>query len=96
MDDLPQASKTITSDSSSSPPWMTSANFGVLYGVVIALHAFTESGERAWLFLVAALSEPSLDGPHVPVQLLGQALQPLFIWVLARQKKTKQNKTNAL
>ena len=49
------------------------------------LHAFTEAGESAGLLLVAALSEPALDGPHVPVELLGQALQPLLVRVLARQ-----------
>lgn len=53
-----------------------------------ALHAFTEPGERAGLLLVPTLSEPALDGPHVPVQLLGQALQSLLIWVLTRQDGT--------
>lgn len=53
----------------------------------LTLHAFTEPGESAGLLLVAALSEPALDGPHVPVELLGQTLQPLLIWVLARQAK---------
>lgn len=45
-------------------------------------HAFAEAGQRAGLLLVAPLSEPALDGPHVPVQLLGQALQPLLIRML--------------
>lgn len=49
------------------------------------LHALTETGQGAGLLLVPALSEPTLDGPNVPVQLFGQALQPLLIWVLRRQ-----------
>lgn len=50
-----------------------------------ALHAFTEPGQSAGLLLVAALPEPALYGPHIPVQLLGQAFQPLLIWMLATQ-----------
>lgn len=47
-----------------------------------ALHAFAEPGQSARLLLVAALPEPALDGPHIPVQLLGQAFQSLLIWML--------------
>lgn len=61
----------------------------ILHVVVLqsALHAFTEPGQGTGLLLIAALSEPALDGPHIPVELLGQALQSLLIWVLARQEK---------
>lgn len=52
-----------------------------------ALHAFAESSESAGLLLVAPLPEPALDGPHIPVELLGQALQPLLIWVLVRHNE---------
>lgn len=47
-------------------------------------HAFAEAGQGAGFLLVATLSEPALDGPHVPVELLGQALQPLLIRMLGR------------
>lgn len=45
-------------------------------------HALTEACQRAGFLLVAALSEPALDGAHVPVQLLGEPLKPLLIWML--------------
>lgn len=50
-----------------------------------ALHAFAEPGQGTGLLLVAALPEPALYGPHIPVQLLGQAFQPLLVWMLATQ-----------
>lgn len=50
-------------------------------------HAFAESGQGAGLLLVAPLSEPALDGPHVPVELLGQALQPLLIRMLEGKRR---------
>lgn len=50
-------------------------------------HAFTEPRKGAGLFLVATLPEPALYGPYIPVELLGQALQPLLIWVLAIQNR---------
>lgn len=37
-------------------------------------HALAEARQCARLLLVASMSEPALDGPHVPVQLLGQTL----------------------
>lgn len=52
-----------------------------------ASHAFAEAGQGAGLFLVAALPEPALYGPHVPVELLGQALQPLLIWMLRGERR---------
>lgn len=48
----------------------------------VGSHAFAEAGQGAGLLLVATLSEPALDGPHVPVELLGQALQSLLIRML--------------
>lgn len=47
-----------------------------------SLHAFTELRKSAGLFLVASLSKPTLNAAYIPVQLLGQALQPLLIWML--------------
>lgn len=87
MDYLPASGKLKVSANSFSPTWMllhAEKNVWQLFKAVSS-HAFTESGERAGLLLVAALSEPALDGPHVPVELLGQALQPLLIRVLARE-----------
>lgn len=46
-------------------------------------HAFAEPGERAGLLLVAPLPKPALDGPNIPVQLLGEPLQSLLIRVLS-------------
>lgn len=57
------------------------------YTARFASHAFAEAGQGAGLFLVAALPEPALYGPHVPVELLGQALQPLLIWMLGDERR---------
>lgn len=46
------------------------------------LHAFTELGVRAGFVLVPAVPEPSLDLPHLPVQLLGEAVQMAGVWAL--------------
>lgn len=63
------------------------ARLAAKWGMQSGLHALAESGQNAGLLLVAPLSEPALDGAHVPVELLGQALQPLLIWVLERKYK---------
>ena len=45
-------------------------------------HALAEPLQRAWFLLVASLSEPALNAANIPVQLLGEALQSLFIRML--------------
>ena len=45
-------------------------------------HALAEPLQRAWFLLVASLSEPALNAADIPVQLLGEALQSLFIRML--------------
>lgn len=56
----------------------------------VALHALTEPGQGARLLLVAALPEPALYGPHIPVQLLGQAFQPLLVRMLTTQRTNRR------
>lgn len=46
------------------------------------LHALAELPQCAWLLLVASLSKPALNAANVPVQLLGEAFQSLFIRML--------------
>lgn len=46
------------------------------------LHALAEPGQGAWFFLVASLSKPALNAPHIPVQLLGEPFQTLLIRML--------------
>lgn len=53
------------------------------------LHAFTELPQCAWLLLVASLSKPALNAANIPVQLLGEAFQPLFIRMLRNKVPAK-------
>lgn len=54
-----------------------------------SLHALTELPKGAGLFLVAPLSEPTLNAAHIPVQLLGEPFQPLLIWMLQNREAQK-------
>lgn len=55
------------------------------------LHALAKFGVCARFVLVPAVSEPSLDLPHLPVQLLGQAVQMAGVRILhARKGETVQ------
>lgn len=54
------------------------------------LHALAELGVRAGLVLVPAVPEPSLDLPHLPVQLLGEAVQMAGVWALWAGKDTAE------
>jgi len=55
-----------------------------------SLHALTELRKSAGLFLVASLSKPALNAAYIPVQLLGEALQPLLIWMLRNREGLKR------
>lgn len=50
------------------------------------LHALAKFGVCAWFVLVPAVSEPTLDLSHLPVQLLGKAVQMARIWILHAPK----------
>lgn len=56
----------------------------------INLHALAEFSVRAGFILVPAVSEPALDLSHLPVQLLGQAIQMARVWILWRERAGKQ------
>lgn len=53
----------------------------------ISLHALTKLSVCVGFILVPALSEPSLDLSHLPVQLLGQAIQMTRVWTLSRRRQ---------
>lgn len=53
------------------------------------LHALAKLGVCAGFVLVPAVSEPSLDLPHLPVQLLGKAVQMARIWILHAREGTR-------
>lgn len=53
----------------------------------VNLHALAELGVCAGFILVPAVSEPTLDLSHLPVQLLGKAIQMAGVWILCRQRK---------
>ena len=53
----------------------------------INLQNFAELRVCAGLVLVPAVSEPTLDLSHLPVQLLGQAIQMARVWILCGEKK---------
>lgn len=53
----------------------------------VNLHALAEFGVRAGFILVPAVSEPTLDLSHLPVQLLGKAIQMAGVWILCRRRK---------
>lgn len=52
------------------------------------LHALAELGVCAGFVLVPAVPEPTLDLPHLPVQLLGEAVQMAGVWALWGEKNT--------
>lgn len=54
-----------------------------------SLHALTELPKGAGFFLVASLSKPTLNAAYIPVQLLGEAFQPLLIWMLQNREAQK-------
>lgn len=55
----------------------------------VDLHALAKFGVCTGFVLVPAVSEPTLDFSHLPVQLLGKAVQMARIWILyARKQKT--------
>lgn len=51
------------------------------------LHALAELCECAGLVLVPPQSEPSLDFPHIPVQLLREPLDPPRVWTLRKRRR---------
>lgn len=58
------------------------------------LHALAELGVRAGFVLVPAVPEPSLDPAHLPVQLLGEAVQMAGVWALRAQEDTTEFRVN--
>lgn len=56
----------------------------------INLQNFAELSVCAGFVLVPAVSEPTLDLSHLPVQLLGQAIQMARVWILCGEKKKTQ------
>lgn len=54
------------------------------------LQALAELGVRAGFVLVPAVPEPSLDLPHLPVQLLGEAVQMAGVWALWAEEDTTE------
>lgn len=55
----------------------------------VDLHALAKFGVCTGFVLVPAVPEPTLDLSHLPVQLLGEAVQMAGIWILcARKHKT--------
>lgn len=54
------------------------------------LHALAELGVRAGFVLVPAVPEPSLDLSHLPVQLLGEAVQVAGVWALRAEEDTAE------
>lgn len=53
-------------------------------------HALAELGVRAGFVLVPAVPEPSLNLAHLPVQLLGEAVQVAAVWALRAEEDTAQ------
>lgn len=49
----------------------------------VNLHALAELSVCTGFVLVPAVSEPTLDLSHLPVQLLGQAIQMARVWILS-------------